>query len=154
MWAKLALLAAAALAAASWLGFPIAVLAALMVYVAAVARGFLADAIDIYTGADRAGAGLIEMFRLRATVLFERLDRLEFWDATKTLTSFAAEGFLALVPSFGAHDGVTEVATGRLLTAAQAVTSVAELGLAYPLVLLACGWALLCKRDLVNVSGF
>jgi hypothetical protein len=28
------------------------------------------------------------------------------------------------------------------------------LGLAYPLVLLACGWALLCRRDLVNVSGF
>ena len=87
-------------------------------------------------------------------MLFERLDRLEFWDATKTLTSFAAEGFLALVPSFGAHDGVTEVATGRLLTAAQALSSVAELGLAYPLVLLACGWVLLCKRDLVNVSGF
>ena len=154
MWAKLALLAAAALAAASWLGFPIAVLAALMVYVAAVARGFLADAIDIYTGTDRVDAGFIDMVRLRASVLFERFDRLELWDATKTLTSFAAEGFLALVPSFGAHDGVTEVATGRLLTAAQALSSVAELGLAYPLVLLACGWVLLCKRDLVNVSGF
>lgn len=154
MWAKLAMLAAAAIAAASWLGFPTAVLTAVMVYVAAVARGFLADAIDIYTGADRADAGFVDMVRLRATVLFERLDRLELWDAFKTLTSFAAEGFLALVPSFGAHDGVTEVATGRLLTAAQAAASVAELGVAYPLVLLACGWALLCRRDLVNVSGF
>jgi len=154
MWAKLAMLAAAAVAAASWLGFPTAVLTAVMVYVAAVARGFLADAIDIYTGADRADAGFVDMVRLRAAVLFERLDRLELWDACKTLTSFAAEGFLALVPSFSAHDGVTEVATGRLLTVAQAVASVAELGVAYPLVLLTCGWALLCRRDLVNVSGF
>jgi hypothetical protein len=154
LWAKLAMLAAAALAAASWLGFPIAVLASLLVYVAAVARGFLADAIDIYTGTDRAGAGLVDMVRLRAAVLFERLDRLELWDAAKTLTSFAAEAFLALVPSFGAHDGVTEVATGRLLPVAAAFASVGELGLAYPLVLLACGWALLCRRDLVNVSGF
>ena len=154
LWAKLALLAAAALAAASWLGFPIAVLASLLVYVAAVARGFLADAIDIYTGADRADAGLVDMVRLRAALLFERLDRLELWDAVKTLMSFAAEAFLALVPSFGAHDGVTEVATGRLLPVTQALASVAELGLAYPLVLLACGWVLLCRRDLVNVSGF
>jgi hypothetical protein len=154
MWAKLALLAAAALAAASWLGFPIAVLATLLVYVAAVARGFLADAIDIYTGTDRADATVVDMVRLRATMLFERLDRLELWDAAKTLTSFAADAFLALVPSFGVHDGVTELATGRLLTVGQAVASVAELGVAYPLVLLAGGWALLCKRDLVNVSGF
>jgi hypothetical protein len=154
MWAKLALLAAAALAAASWLGFPIAVLASLMVYVAAVARGFLADAIDIYTGADRADATFTDMLRLRATVLQERLDRLELWDACKTLTSLAADGFLALVPSFGAHDGVTEIATGRLLPMSQAIHSVAELGIAYPLILLACGWALLRRRDLVNVSGF
>jgi hypothetical protein len=154
MWAKLALLAAAALAAASWLGFPIAVLASLMVYVAAVARGFLADAIDIYTGADRADATLADMLRLRATVLLERLDRLELWDACKTLMSLAADGFLALVPSFGAHDGVTEIATGRLLPMSHAVHSVAELGIAYPLILLACGWALLRRRDLVNVSGF
>ena len=153
-WAKLAILAAAALAAASWLGFPIAVLASLMVYVAAVARGFLADAIDIYTGADRADATLADMVRLRATLLFERLDRLELWDACKTLTSLAADGFLALVPSFGGHDGVTELATGRLLPPAQALQSVAELGLLYPAVLLACGWLLLSRRDLVDVSGF
>jgi hypothetical protein len=154
MWAKLALLAAASLAAASWLGFPIAVLASLMVYVAAVAQAFLADAIDIYTGADRADATLTDMLRLRATLLLERLDRLELWDACKTLTSLAAEGFLALVPSFGAHDGVTEIATGRLLPLSHAVYSVVELGIAYPVILLACGWALLRRRDLVNVSGF
>ncbi len=154
MWAKLALIASAALAAASWLGFPIAVLASLMIYVTAVARAFLADAIDIYTGADRANATVTEMLRLRGAVLFERLDRLELWDTFKTITSIAADGFIALVPSFGAHDGVTEVATGRLLPILDTLQSVAVLGVAYPLVLLAFGWALLARRDLVNVSGF
>jgi hypothetical protein len=154
MWAKLALIASAALAAASWLGFPVAVLASLMIYVTAVARAFLADAIDIYTGADFGNATFTDMVRLRSTVFFERLDRLEFWDAFKTLTSIAADGFMALVPSFGAHDGVTEVATGRLLPVIDALQSVAVLGVAYPLVLLALGWALLCRRDLVNISGF
>ncbi len=154
MWAKLALLAAAGLLAASWLAFPTAVLASLMVYVTAVARGFLADAIDIYTGADRANATFSDMLRLRGTVLWERIDRFELWEAFKTLSSLAADGFMALIPSFGAHDGVTEVATGRLLPLSQALTSVVELGFVYPAVLLAVGWLLLSRRDLVNVSGF
>lgn len=152
-WAKLALLAAVALAAASWLAFPTAVLASLMVYVAAVAQGFLADAIDIYTGVDSASTTFSRMVRLRAGMLFERLDRLEWWDAIKTLSSFAADCFLALVPSFGAHDGVTEVATGQMLSLTQAAASVGLVGIAYPGALLLLGWFLLERRDLVNVSG-
>ncbi len=154
MWAKLALIAAVGLVAASWLGFPTAVLASLMVYVTAAARGFLADAIDIYTGADRANATVTDMLRLRGAVLWEHIDRLQLWEAFKTISSLAADGFIAFIPSFGAHDGVTEVATGRLLPLTQALSSVGELGVVYPAVLLAVGWLLLSRRDLVNVSGF
>jgi len=153
MLAKLAMLAAVGLAAASWLGFPIAVLASLMVYVSAVARGFLADAIDIYTGLDRPDATFVSMVRLRGGLLLERLDKLELWDAFKTLTSIVADGFLALVPSFGAHDGVTEVTTGRLLSLPHVLATCGELFVLYPLALLAVGWFLLERRDLVNVSG-
>jgi hypothetical protein len=124
-----------------------------MVYVSAVAKGFLANAIDIYTGTDGGQATLASMVRLRAGLLLERINRFEWWEATKTLTSWAAEGFLALVPSFGAHDGITEIATGRLLPVAQAFGSAGILGIAYPLALVALGWALLERRDLVNVSG-
>ena len=152
-WAKLAMLTGAALAAASWLAFPTAVLASLMVYVSAVARGFLADAIDIYTGADSAHATLTSMVRLRASMLLERLSRFEWWDAFKTLTSVAADGFLGLVPSFGMHDGVTEVAAGLHLPLSQALGSVGMLAVLYPAVLVALGWWLLERRDLVNVSG-
>jgi hypothetical protein len=152
-WAKLAMLAAAALAAASRLAFPTAVLASLMVYVSAVAKGFLADAIDIYTGTDGANATLATMVRLRTGLLLDRINRFEWWEAAKTLTSWAADGFLALVPSFGVHDGITEVATGHLLPVTQALGSAGILGVAYPVALVALGWALLERRDLVNVSG-
>lgn len=152
-WAKLALLAAAALAAASCLAFPTAVLASLMVYVSAVAKGFLADAIDLYTGMDGGQATLASMVRLRTGLLLERINRFEWWEAAKTLTSWVAEGFLAIVPSFGIHDGITEVATGRLLPVAQALGSAGILGIAYPVALVTLGWVLLERRDLVNVSG-
>ena len=152
-WAKLAMLAAAALAAASWLTFPVAVLTGLMVYVAASAQAFLADAIDIYTGLDAADASFTAMVRLRSSLLFERLNKLELWDAVKTVLSYFGDAFLALVPSFGTHDGVTQVATGRLISWGDAGWGLLVLAVAYPVVLLALGWLLLERRDLVNVSG-
>jgi ABC-type transport system involved in multi-copper enzyme maturation permease subunit len=152
-WAKLAMLAAAALAAAAWLTFPVAVLTGLMVYVAASAQAFIADAIDIYTGLDAADASFAAMVRLRSSLLFERLDKLELWDAVKTVLAFFGDAFLALLPSFGAHDGVTQVATGRLISWGAAGWGLFVLAIAYPLALLVIGWLLLERRDLVNAPG-
>jgi hypothetical protein len=153
MWAKLAMIAAAALAAAAWLGFPTAVLASLMVYVTAVANGFFADALDIYTGLDAADPTLTSMVRLRSAMLLERLGRGEFWDAAKTLGSFCTEWFLAVVPSFSTCDAIGAVASGRVVPLVDVGWCCGTLGLAYPVVLLAFGWALLERRDLVNTSG-
>lgn len=151
-WAKLAMLAAAALAASSWLAFPTAVLASLMVYVSAVGRAFLADAVDIYTGRDAPDATLVAMIRLRGRILLEAINTFDWWSAAKSILSLAADAFLAFVPSFGAHDGVTEIATGRLLTAGSMAGSCGLLAVAYPIVLIALGWALLQRRDLIGSS--
>ena len=65
LW-KLVMISAVALAAATWLGFPTALLTSLMVYFTATANSFFADAIDIYTGLDSKGATLTSMFRMRS----------------------------------------------------------------------------------------
>lgn len=153
MWAKLAMIAAAALAAAAWLGFPTAVLASLMVLVTAVASGFFADALDIYTGLDDARPTLTSMLRLRGGMLLERLLRGEFWEAAKTVSSILTEWFLVVVPSFADYNSIGAVASGRVVSATDVAWCCGELGLAYPVVLLALGWMLLESRDLVNTSG-
>lgn len=153
MWSKLAMLTAAGLAAASWLGFPVAVMASLVVYAAAVARGFLADAIDIYTGLDDAAPTLTSMIKLRLGMLAEKVLKLEWWEAIKTVSSFFADAFLALIPSFGRYDAITEVSTGRLCSLPATLGCCGEFAILYPVVLLALGWALLERRDLVNLSG-
>jgi hypothetical protein len=137
MWAKLVLLAAAALAAAAWLGFPTALLASLMVYVTAAASGFFADAIDIYTGLDRKNDTLMDMLRLRLSLIFERIVKVEWWELIKTFGAYFADAFLAVVPSFGTQD-----ASGLLF-----------LAVAYPFALLAIGWVLLERRDLVSSAS-
>jgi hypothetical protein len=153
MWAKLAMLAAAALAAASWLGFPIALLVGLMVFVTAVASGFFADAIDLYTGIDLQSPTLTSMVRLRAGLLVERLDKLEWWEAAKTLGAYFADAFLALIPCFGDYDAITQVTTGRVVSTAELAGGLLELGVLYPVALIGLGWLLLEKRDLVSTAS-
>jgi hypothetical protein len=150
MWAKLAMLAAAAVAAATWLGFPTALLASLMIYISAAAQAFFADAIDIYTGVDDAKSTLTSMLRLRIGMLAETLLGFQWWEAFKTVGSFVADGFLCLIPSFGAYDSVTQLATGRVVPGGEVWMALLILACAYPLLLLAAGWALLERRDLVG----
>lgn len=150
MWAKLAMLTAAAVAAAAWLGFPTALLASLMVYVTATGQAFFADAIDIYTGVDGPKSTFTGMLRMRLGMLAEALLTLEWWEAIKTVGSFVADGFLCLVPSFGAYDSITQLATGRAVPSGEVWMALAVLVCGYPLLLLAAGWALLERRDLVG----
>lgn len=153
MWAKLVLLAAAALAAAAWLGFPTALLASLMVYVTAAASGFFADAIDIYTGLDRKNDTLMDMLRLRLSLIFERIVKVEWWELIKTFGAYFADAFLAVVPSFGTQDAIAQLATGRLVPLAEVASGLLFLAVAYPLALLALGWVLLERRDLVSSAS-
>lgn len=153
MWSKLAMLAAASLAAAAWLGFPTALLAGQMVYVTAAASGFFADAIDIYTGFDRKDDTLVDMLRLRLGMLVERILKVEWWELIKTFGAYIADAFLGVVPSFAAYDSITQVATGRMVPVTELVWGVLLLAIAYPVALLAIGWALIERRDLVSSTS-
>jgi hypothetical protein len=110
----------------------------------------VADAIDIYTGIDLAEPTLSSMLQLRGGLLLERIFKLEWWEAAKTMGAYLADLFLLLVPSFGDYDSVTQLATGRLIPLRELATALVELGLFYPAVSLAIGWLLLENRDLVS----
>jgi hypothetical protein len=153
IWAKLAMISAVAVFLAAWLGLPTALLASLMVYVTALASSFFADAIDIYTGLDRPDATATAMLRLRASMLAQRLLKCEWWDAIKTVGSYFADGFLALVPAFGDYDAVTQLATGRAFPLLDVVSVMLIFAVAYPAGLLLLGWFLLERRDVVGATS-
>ena len=152
LW-KLVMISAVALAAATWLGFPTALLTSLMVYFTATANSFFADAIDIYTGLDSKGATLTSMFRMRSRLFLERVNKFEWWEATKTIGSYLADSFLSLIPSFGNYDSITQLATGRLVPLQEVGLGFLILGIFYPSILLFAGWVLLERRDLVSTSS-
>jgi hypothetical protein len=90
------------------------------------------------------------MIRLRTRLLVERIFEGDWWEAVKTVGSYAADGFLSLVPSFESYDAITQVATGRLVPFGEVMSGLLTLGVIYPVLLLMLGWALLERRDLVG----
>ncbi len=151
-WIKLAMVAAAAVAAASWLGFPTAVLTALGIFAIASASAFLGDSLNIYTGADMENAGLIDLFNERLYHFSKAVGEWRFWTALKVVSSSVGEFLLLIVPSFGPYDAVTLVATGRVVSTADVLSCLAKVGLAGGGVLSLAAAALFHGRDLVVIG--
>jgi len=151
-WIKLALVAAASVAAASWLGFPTAVLTALGFFAMASASGFLGHSLDIYTGADAADAGMLQLFSERLYHVTKALGEWRLWTAVKVVTSSIGEAVLLVVPSFGRYDAVNLVATGRIVSGADVAWCLLEVGAAGVGVLGAVAATLFHGRDLVAVG--
>jgi hypothetical protein len=147
MWCKLALVAAAGVAAAAMLGFPTAVLLSLVIYFGALGGGFLRDALGIYNVvAESFLASVLERLR-------ESLDlalQFRFYEAGRMLLGFVTDVTLRLLPAFSDYDAVGSLATGLNVPARAVLTCFATIGLAYPLLLGLVGWLVFDRRDLVR----
>jgi hypothetical protein len=147
MWVKLSMLAAVGIAAASGLGFPMAILASLVVYAAALGSGFLRDALGRYNVVSVSWlAALAE--RLQATL--EYALRLQFYEAFRMLYGFVTDAVLWLIPSFSDFDAVGSLATGTAIDGATLVACVWRIGLLAPFVLGIIAWLTFDRRDLAG----
>jgi isochorismate pyruvate lyase len=150
--ARKASVIAAAVAEASCLGFPTALMTALGIFAIASASAFLGDSLNIYTGADMENAGLIDLFNERLYHFSKAVGEWRFWTALKVVTSSVGEFLLLIVPSFGPYDAVTLVATGRVVSTADVLSCLAKVGLAGGGVLSLAAAALFHGRDLVVIG--
>ena len=143
---KLAMIAAAAVAAASFLGFPSAVLFTLVVFFSSLGGGFLRDALAEYNMASPTVLGAITE-RLLATVEF--LAQWRFYEAFRMFFGFATDLVLAALPAFSDYDGSGNLTAGLAIPTSMVLTCLATLGVAYPVVFGVCGWFALARRDLI-----
>jgi len=153
MWLKLVTIAAIGVAAATGLGFPVAALLGLMMFIAAIGSGYLGDAVDIYTGLDLENATLSDMVALRSAVFRDFIKLGDYWGAVKVVMALFGEAFLAVVPSFARFDSVTSLATGMQITRGNVVECLLRLGLVAPLALGLIGWFVFERRDLVRSNS-
>lgn len=150
IWCKLALVAAAGVAAAAMLGFPTAVLLALVIYTGALGSGFLRDALGEYNVvADSFLTGVLE--RLRAALDFAL--EFRFYEAGRMLLGFVTDVTLRVLPAFSDYDAVGSLATGIEVPGRAVLACCATIGLAYPLLLVLGGWLVFDRRDLVRPNS-
>lgn len=150
MWVKLSMIAAVGIAAASSLGFPMAMLASLVVYAAALGSGFLRDALGRYNVVAASWLGGVAE-RLQATM--EYVVQLRFYEAFRMLYGFVTDAALWLIPSFSDFDAVGSLATGTAIGWAALLVCFLRIGVVTPLVLGGIAWLAFDRRDLAGSTN-
>lgn len=149
IWFKLAMVAAAAVAAATFLGFPTAVLLAMVVFFAALGSGFLRDALGEYNVvADSALGSVVERLSAAAGLALE----LRLYEAMRMLLGFVTDLVLWMVPAFSDYDAVAKLATGLAVPTSSVLACLFKIGVVYPLVIGLLGWVGFDRRDLIRSS--
>lgn len=150
VWLKLAMIAAVAVTAATFLGFPMAVLLSLMVFLSAFGSGFVGDSLELYTGMDDANATLSDMADLRYASFYDFLKKGEYWEAFKVIMAVFGELFVKVIPSFDRYDGVGALAGGMNISPWMVLECIVRVGLVAPVVLGLLAWVFFEQRDLVR----
>jgi ABC-type transport system involved in multi-copper enzyme maturation permease subunit len=150
VWLKLAMIAAVAVAASTFLGFPMAVLLSLMVFLSAFGSGFIGDSLELYTGMDDVTATVKDMARLRYASFYDFLKQGEYWEAFKVIMAIFGELFVKVIPSFDRYDTVTAVATGMNIQPWNVFECILRVGIVAPVALGLLAWFCFEQRDLVR----
>jgi hypothetical protein len=146
-WCKLALVAAAGVAAAAMLGFPTAVLLSLVIYAGALGSSFLRDALGEYNvEADSFLAAVLERLRAAGELALD----FRFYEAGRMLFGFVTDLVLRVLPAFGEYDAIGSLATGIEVPGRAVLACFVTIGLAYPLLLGLGSWLVFDRRDLVR----
>lgn len=150
MWIKLAMVAAAAVAAATFLGFSTAILLAMLVFFAALGSGFLRDALGEY---NVVGDSVLGAIVGRLTAAAGLAGEWRIYEAGKMLLGFVTDLVLWVVPAFSDYDAVAKLATGVAVPTGSVLSCLVKIGILYPLALGLLGWAVFERRDLVRSSS-
>jgi hypothetical protein len=150
LWAKLALVAAAGVAAGAMFDLPSAILATLVFAVGAMGSEFFREALGGYNVAgDSAWGRTVERVVLAAGSLREQ----RFYEAFRMLLGFVTDCVLWFLPSFTSDAGIRRLATGITIPWRDVIARLVQFVIVYPLVLGGIGWLVFDRRDLVRGSS-
>lgn len=151
MWFNLVFLAILGLAAGTFLGFPVACVLSLLVFVAASASGFLIESLSNYGGTVAAGEGAMASSGF-LTDLRLSFTQGEYYNVFKLVSRFIGGVFVTLIPKLGQYDPISLVSDGRH------VSRQLFLGAAFWVFLVwsgLCGllaWVIFRRRELARVT--
>ncbi len=115
LWLRLAFLTMLGLAAGTFLGFPVACLAVLLVYFAAAGSGYVAESLDQYSSFPKDTLPLWDRIIGVPAMIIEKVSEGEVWDGVKIIIRLVGTAFTAVIPEFGKYSTGDDLTHGRVI---------------------------------------
>lgn len=151
LWVRLGFLAMIAVAAGAFLGFPVAVLLCVLVYLAAAGSGFLTESLSQYASLPAASPTL----RDQMAGFFERVAQLaaegNFPDLIKLFIRLVGQAFGFLVPPFSDYNPTPALTEGKLVPWSKVGWAVVQIGMLWTGLAAVAAWLLFRRRELARV---
>jgi ABC-type transport system involved in multi-copper enzyme maturation permease subunit len=152
MWVRLGFLAALGLAAATFLGFPVACLACFLVLLAAVGSEYLGESLGSYASIPREQVPWWDKIWLTVGKFLEQVRAGEVYDAFKLVVRLVGEAFTFVVPPLARYSPTPEIAYGRAIPGSMIVGVLVRIGLISTGVLAVAAAWIFSRREVARVT--
>ena len=152
LWVRLGFLAMLGLAAATFLGFPVACLLSFLVYLTAVGSGYLAESLTSYASLQTQQADWWSAIGIVFEKFRGEIAAGKYWDAFKVLVRLVGEAFTLVVPSFEDYNPTPQVAYGRAVPWSSVGGAVLKVGLFWTGVVALIAGYIFHRRELARVT--
>lgn len=151
VWLQLCFLAMLGLGAGTFLGFPVACLVSMVIYVTALLSSFLSDSLSYYAGVERAETWW-DLITSYPAALWENLTKWEIWGAIKVIIRLIGESFVSLVPAFSTYNPIPLIADGQAVSYGLVGRTALMVGVVWTGVVALVAYAIFRRRELARVT--
>lgn len=151
-WARLSFLAMLAIAAGTFLGFPMACLASLFVYGVAVFSSFAAESLDYYAPFSVKDKSTWEVLLAVLQGMWNGVTSGDFGVVLKLFVKLVGDVTLAVVPSFAYYNSTPLIADGRMVSYQLVGETFLYVGLIWTGICLLIGWLVFRNKELARVT--
>lgn len=152
MWVRLGFLAALGLAAATFLGFPVACLLCFLVFFAAVGSDYLSESLGSYASIPRDEVPWWNKIWLTVGKFITHIQTGELFDAFKLLVRVVGEGFTFIVPPMARYSPTPKIAYGRAVDSAMLLGVLIRIGLVSTGIVAVFAAAVFRRKEVARVT--
>lgn len=152
LWVRLMFLAMLGLAAATFLGFPVACMLCGLVFVAAAGSAYLAESLKQYGSFPKDSLPMWQQVLGFFDVVQTKIGEGKYYDAFKAVIRLIGELFTAMVPSLGDYNPAPMLADGRAITLGALGSAAAKVGGLWTGVLGLVAAAIFHRREVAEVT--
>ena len=151
LWVRLGFLAMLALAAGAFLGFPVALLLCVLVYLAAAGSGFLTESLSYYATLPAASPTLRDQIAGVFVRVGELLGERDFYELFKLAIRLIGSAFGFLVPPFSDYNPTPLLVEGKQVSWAMLGKALLQITALWTTLAAVAAWLLFRRRELARV---